>query len=58
MATPVVVKPFRICPRWLLKNPKDKFDYINIQNSQGIAVNFFKISRKTYYNKTKVCRIN
>jgi len=35
MATLVVVKPFRICPRWPLKNPKDEFDYnFNIQNYQ------------------------
>ena len=33
MATPVVVKPFRICPRWPLKNPKDCLTTFLIYNN-------------------------
>jgi len=51
MATLVEVKPFRICPRWPLKNPKDgltSFSIYKISKRKTIAIGPLKISEKMY----------
>ena len=56
MATLVEVKPFRICPRWPLKNPKGSLTSITLYKffkRKTIATNLPKISRKMY-NKLKI----
>src|SRR3989344_461905 len=51
MATLVVLKPFRICPRWPLKNPKVSLSTTTLYKFfkiKTIATNLPKISRKMY----------
>ena len=52
MATLVVLKPFRICPRWPLKNPKVGLSTITLYKffkRKTIAINLLKIGRIMYY---------
>ena len=56
MATLVEVKPFRICPRWPLKNPKGSLTSITLYKffkRKTIAIDLLKISRKMY-NRNKI----
>ena len=53
MATLVVLKPFRICPRWPLKNPKDSLSTVSIYKILKIkttAIDLLKFF-KNLYNK-------
>ena len=56
MATLVVLKPFRICPRWPLKSPKDGLSTASIykiSKRKTIVIDLLKIS-KIMYNKSKI----
>ena len=51
MATLVVLKPFRICPRWPLKNPKESLSTITLykfSKNKTIAIDLLKITGKIY----------